>query len=320
MLTGFILAAGFGTRLRPLTDNVPKALVPACGKPLLLRSLENLHSQGVERIGANCHHHPDMVIDFQRRSPIPFSLFHETGTIRGTGGAFYFAKDFLSESPDFFVCNVDIFSSVPIAMLHDKFRAMECVAGLIAVPVAHGGSIYYDCGAKEYLGARADGPAVAGSADFIGMAFYKKEFLELLKADDFSIVPVWKRAREMGYSVKVLEVAASYWTDVGTPAALAGFHFDVIDGKYPLPLPSGMLVDAAHRRAYPGAYSPGEIQQLGREVWCEAPRLPEKIWFEKCVVFANGVFPLENPIRNCLVTPWGSIKFGFDKLSQQDGH
>lgn len=307
MLTGFILAAGFGTRLRPLTDHIPKALVPACGMPLLLRSLENLHTHGIDRIGVNSHHYPDMIDGFHRQSPIPFSLFHETGAIRGTGGAFYFAKEFLSGTADFFVCNVDILSSAPIAALYEKFRATGCIAGLVAVPVARGGSISYDCGDKEFRRVRAGGTDAAAGADFIGMAFYKKEFLELIAPDDFSIVPVWKRARELGHSVKILEVAATYWIDVGTPAALARFHFDAIDGKYPLPPHGGMVIDTVNRRAYPEAYSPREIQQLGREVWCEAPRIPEHTRFESCVVLPEGIFPPGNSIRDFLITQWGSI-------------
>ena len=96
MLTGFILAAGFGTRLRPLTDHLPKALISVCGKPLLQRALEFYENNRVKPIGVNSHHFPEFIKSFKNNSAIPFELFHETGAIRGTGGALLFAREFLA--------------------------------------------------------------------------------------------------------------------------------------------------------------------------------------------------------------------------------
>ena len=95
-MRGFVLAAGFGTRLRPLTDHIPKALVPVCGKPLLARSLAFLRGHGVTEIAVNSHYLADKIESFRREQKECFSLFHEEGNIRGTGGALYFAGEFLS--------------------------------------------------------------------------------------------------------------------------------------------------------------------------------------------------------------------------------
>ena len=309
MLTGFVLAAGFGTRLQPLTDRLPKALVPICGTPLLQHVLEWYKSQGIARIGVNSHYFPEHIESFRQQSSIPFLLFHETGKIRGTGGAFYFARDFLSEGRDFFCSNVDIIACISIGELYEKFMASQCIAGLVAVPVAGKGSIYYDASTKEYRGAAADPDADGAAADFIGMAFYKREFLEVLSPEDFSIVPVWKRAREMGHSVKIIEAGSPYWKDVGTPRALAQIHFDVLEKRLPLSTPPELTIKNYSKRAYPRTFSSKEISRIGPEVWCEASSVPEGVFLERCVVMDKAEIPLRKHINNTIITPWGEIRF-----------
>jgi mannose-1-phosphate guanylyltransferase len=308
MLTGFILAAGFGTRLKPLTGRAPKALIPVCGKPLLQRALGFHHCREIARIGVNSHYFPERIESFRQQSSIPFRLFHETEKIRGTGGAFYFARDFLSEGKAFFCSNVDIIACISIGELYERFMASQCMAGLVAVPVAGKGSIYYDTLTKEYRGAATDPDADGEAADFIGMAFYKKEFLDIITPEDFSIVPVWKRAREMGHPVKIIEAGSAYWKDVGTPRALAQIHFDVLEKKLSLSAPEELTIDFDNKRAYPKAFSSKEISRIGREVWCEASSVPEGVFLERCVVMDKAEIPLREHISNTIITPWGEIE------------
>ena len=63
-MKAMIFAAGLGTRLKPLTDTMPKALVPLAGKPLLQWQIEKLKAAGITDIVVNVHHFPDMIIDF----------------------------------------------------------------------------------------------------------------------------------------------------------------------------------------------------------------------------------------------------------------
>ena len=132
-MTGFILAAGFGTRLKPLSDFIPKALVPACGRPLLQRWIDFFRCAGIARMGVNAHHHADQVKAFLDAQETPCSLFHEEDRIRGTGGSWYFAREFLAKHPMFCVANVDIFASIYFASLAGAFRRLNCAVGLIAI-------------------------------------------------------------------------------------------------------------------------------------------------------------------------------------------
>ena len=219
---------------------MPKALVSVCGKPLLERTLAFLHANAMTRIGVNTHAFADQLIDFQMSSENKFTLFHEAGDIRGTGGAFNFAHEFLAAEDTFFVCNVDILANVNVCKAYETFLLSDAIAGLIAVPAQQGnGSIYMNIATNDYLGARSVyiRPNVH-SADFIGMAFYRKEFLSLVTQEDFSIVPVWQRAQEQGYKVSVICTEPdSYWCDAGTPRDLAQIHFDVLDGRLTLDIP-----------------------------------------------------------------------------------
>jgi NDP-sugar pyrophosphorylase family protein len=308
-LTGFILAAGFGTRLKPLTDHIPKALVPVCGKPLLKRALDFCSGQGISRIGVNSFHFPDQMRAYREKSEIGFSLFQETGAIRGTGGAFHFARDFLSQTDYFFACNVDILAHVDIASLFDKFQSSDSCAGLVAIPLESGGSILYDNETKEYRGAKSDPGVSGGCAEFLGMAFYRRDFLPVLRPDDFSVLPIWKRAQAEGLGVKVIEVGAPYWKDAGTPKALAGVHFDLFEKKYLFSLPSDITVDYVGKRAYPARFSPDEIARLGPNVWCEAASIPEEAFIESSVVFRDAALTAGKIVKNAIVTPWGEMGF-----------
>ena len=96
-MKAMIFAAGLGTRLKPLTDTMPKALVPVCGQPLLYHVLKKLVAGGYDDIVVNVHHFPDQIIgylsshDFGAR----ITVSDERGFLRETGGGIRFARPFL---------------------------------------------------------------------------------------------------------------------------------------------------------------------------------------------------------------------------------
>lgn len=106
-MRALLLAAGFGTRLRPITDHVPKCLVPVHGKPLLGYWLDLLLNNNVERILVNTHYLPDVVRQFVADSPWRDSidLVHED-TLLGTGGTVLANRKFFSNGP-FMVAHAD---------------------------------------------------------------------------------------------------------------------------------------------------------------------------------------------------------------------
>ena len=306
-MIGFILAAGFGTRLKPLTDHLPKALVPVCGAPALSHIINDFKNGGINHIGVNSHYLHEQLVAYQSLSPRAFELFHEAEKIRGTGGAFAFARCFLSTEDSFCVRNVDIIADLNFMQLKEKFFAAKADVALVVVPSGKKPTVYYDAQTKEYRGTAPNSEAVGG--EFIGTAFYSRRFLECITSDDFSIVPVWARAKASGLTVCVIEVPALYWNDIGTPAGLAQVHFDVLDQKCTLAIPAGMTVDYSHRVAFNSLLPEHEKTSLGEYCWIE----PSDFFVDKrtarCIVMARSKMNLQTQIDNTILTPWGAIPF-----------
>ena len=250
-MRGFILAAGFGTRLRPITDKLPKALVPVCGEPLLAHNLRVLHKSGAfSTIGVNSHYLHEQMEQFQRESPIPFELFYESDKIRGTGGALDFARDFLSGDDTFLIANVDILHKFDIAELAARFVDSGRICSHVSIPADGLGTVLYDSATGDYLGVSDDREALSVGAnlcvrpsvgkileaEFTGVAFYRREFLEFVKEDDFSVIPIWKRAASAGRAPGVIipKKEASWWMDIGTLEALEKIETEVNNGRIDL--------------------------------------------------------------------------------------
>ena len=124
-MKAFVLAAGLGTRLRPLTDRMPKALVPVGGVPLLEQLFIRLKDAGYDEIVVNVHHFADMIEDFlaeKENFGLKVEISDERDLLRETGGAVRHAAPLL-ESPDghFLVHNVDIISDLDLRWFDARF-------------------------------------------------------------------------------------------------------------------------------------------------------------------------------------------------------
>lgn len=108
-----ILAAGLGTRLRPLTDTMPKALVPVGGRPLLDIVIDKLAQQGFDRFVVNVHHFAQQIIDHVKSLEIPSVLISdETAQLLETGGALKKAQQLFRDDEPILIHNVDILDNV----------------------------------------------------------------------------------------------------------------------------------------------------------------------------------------------------------------
>jgi len=121
-----ILAAGLGTRLKPLTENKPKALLEWEGKPLLEQVILKLKAAGFTSIIINVHHLADLIMDFVRQMDhfgIEIEFSHEKDELLDTGGGIANASWFFGQDP-FLVYNVDILSDIDLgAMYEDHLKS-----------------------------------------------------------------------------------------------------------------------------------------------------------------------------------------------------
>ncbi len=129
-----IFAAGLGTRLKPLTDNMPKALVPIGGKPLLQHIIEKLSTAGFYEIVINTHHFSEQIIRFLQDNNnlgLHIEISDETDKLLDTGGGIHKAAAFLKKDAPFLVHNVDILSNADLSALYDNHIRQNSIASLL---------------------------------------------------------------------------------------------------------------------------------------------------------------------------------------------
>ena len=136
-----IFSAGLGTRLKPLTDTTPKALIPLAGKTLLQWQIEKLKAAGITDIVVNVHHFAEQVIDYLREHDnfgCNIQVSDERDMLLETGGGLRKAQSLLTSSPDspiasepILACNADILSNIDIPTLLKAYNPDEM--GLVVV-------------------------------------------------------------------------------------------------------------------------------------------------------------------------------------------
>lgn len=129
-----IFAAGLGTRLKPLTDTIPKALIPIGGKPLLEHVIIKLKTAGFDEIIVNVHHFPDQIIDFLKANNqfgIRIEVSDERNMLLDTGGGIRNAKWFFDDNKPYLVHNVDILSNIDLKELNNEHSKSGSLATLV---------------------------------------------------------------------------------------------------------------------------------------------------------------------------------------------
>lgn len=227
----FILAAGLGTRLRPLTDNRPKALVEYGGKPLLQHLLERLQTFGCRDFVLNLHHFPQMLrafaTDYALQHNINIRLSDETEKLLDTGGALTHALPLFDKEQTVLVHNVDVMTDLDILRLERQMLESDADALLSVRRRESSRYLYADAQGrlrawKNVRSGQTKGDAIQES--FIPLAF---SGIHLLKTElvaewakkygtenPFSVIDAYM---ESIYDKKILlaEQQGGYWKDMG---------------------------------------------------------------------------------------------------------
>ena len=130
-MKAMVFAAGLGTRLRPLTDTMPKALVPVAGKPLLYHVMNKLRRAGYDEFIVNVHHFPEQIREYLASTDFKVQISDESEDLLETGGGILHAEKLILPCQEpFLVHNVDIVSNLDLAWLQEKTRP-EALATLV---------------------------------------------------------------------------------------------------------------------------------------------------------------------------------------------
>jgi N-acetyl-alpha-D-muramate 1-phosphate uridylyltransferase len=222
-VTGMVLAAGLGTRLRPITDHLPKPLVTLGGRTLLDHAIDRLAASGVERIVVNLHYKPEMIAAHlaERRSPA-ITLVHE-GELLETGGGVFNALDALGDV--FYVVNADVFwldgKTPALLRLAGAFDAERLDALLLLQRTAtalgyegRGDFMLDPLGRVRRRHEREVAPHL-----FAGVQILHKRLFDDCAPGKFSLNRLYDRAIAAGRLVAI--VHDGEWYHIGTPAGLA---------------------------------------------------------------------------------------------------
>jgi mannose-1-phosphate guanylyltransferase len=229
-----ILAAGLGTRLRPLTLTTPKALAPVLNRPLLGLILDQLLEAGAQRLAVNTHHLADQVQEFLKSNTpagLDLAVRHEP-EILGTGGGLHSLGRALGEA-SFLAVNADILTDLDLAGIfrrHDE----EALATLVLHDCPPYNTVWLDRqGRVAGIGARparAAGPALA----YTGVQVVSPPMLDWLPATGpADLVAAWRAALAQGKHLAALVVSGHFWQDLGTPEAYLSAHRRLLSGDSP---------------------------------------------------------------------------------------
>ena len=222
--TAMVLAAGLGTRMRPLTDPRPKALVPVAGRALIDHVLDRLRDAGVTRAVVNVHHFADqMEAHLATRRDLEVVVSDERAALLDSGGGIRHAADKLGRDP-IFVANIDslwIEGAAPaLETLKGAWDPAEMDILLLLVRRGHGIGFEGPQGFfRDAAGRLTHSTAPQPPTPFanVGAAILKPQVLDDQPDGAFSIVPVWRRLQAQG---RLHGVAMDgYWMHVGDPAA-----------------------------------------------------------------------------------------------------
>lgn len=247
MLQAFILGAGLGTRLRPLTDRVPKPLVPLFHRPLAEWALESCATAGAGRFAINTHHLPEMWHDpvlglpvtddpsaasclagnglaarHARWHDMPVAYFHEPVLLE-TGGGIRNLSPWLEHST-LLVHNGDIFATLPLGKLIAAHRDSGLPATLAIRSTGDSKHIALDAAGTRVTDIRGHLGRDPGSHVFTGIYCIEPEFLDLIPpGEKISVIPAFLELAKMG-KLGAVTLDEGKWVDLGQPTSYLRAH------------------------------------------------------------------------------------------------
>ena len=255
-MKAMILAAGLGTRLRPLTNDRPKALVEVAGHTLLEITLRRLASFGISEVIVNVHHFADSVIEYLQKNHnfgLRIEISREDDLLLDTGGGLKKAAWFFLEGhghEPFLLHNVDVISTIDLRRMLQFHRENNALATLAVQPRETARRLLFDqdsqlCGRQTGKGAAdivrptSETTALA----FSGIHVISPEFLEMINEQNaFSIITTYLHLAGLGQRILGFRADEYYWRDLGKPEHIAQATADM--NQRVLTLPGAFKADS----------------------------------------------------------------------------
>ena len=231
-MKAMILAAGFGSRLRPLTDILPKPMFPIMNRPVLEHTIDLLRTHGILDITVNLHHLPDMVRDHfgdGQRFGMKLNWSPETA-IMGTAGGIKAAQQYLDGEP-FIVINSDIVVDIDLKQVIDFHRARRAALTLVVKEnegVHDPIEIDADQRIVHMIGAPSkNAPEITSRVTFTGIQIMEPGIFERIPSGKFYGTTTEVFPEMVAEQLPVFAFRhVGYWADIGTAASYLRTHKD----------------------------------------------------------------------------------------------
>lgn len=240
-MKAMILAAGLGTRLRPLTNDRPKALVEVAGHTLLEITIARLKQFGVREVIINTHHFAGMMVDYLKTKN-NFGLrveISQEDILLDTGGglkkaAWFFLRD--GSAAPFILHNVDVISTIDLRGVLEFHQQNQALATLAVQARQTTRYLLFDehmqlCGrrvVKEQEAEMARPVQAPKELAFTGIHIISPRLLEMMCEDGvFSIVQPYLRLASQGEKIRGYQADGAYWRDLGKPENIAAAAHDL---------------------------------------------------------------------------------------------
>jgi mannose-1-phosphate guanylyltransferase len=285
MHTAFLLAAGFGTRLRPLTEARPKPLLPVCGIPMLDYALAHVRAHGHTRVLVNAHYLWQDVAVWAETNGVTLQV--ELPIVLGTGGGLRAALPNMGESV--VIVNADILSDVDLTALVDAIPKDGASMALRHDPDAQniGPVEANEAGSVVRITQVVPSDEGISGTHFTGVHAMSKAAIARIPDDGEQclIRTSYKEMVPTGLVGSVLHSGA--WVDVGKPGAYLDANMAVLDGRVPTPIDPWTrgCKGAGGSWVGPNASIEGEI--------------------DHSVIGADAIVPADASLRNCVV--WDGV-------------
>jgi NDP-sugar pyrophosphorylase family protein len=252
-MKAMILAAGLGTRLRPLTNDRPKALVTVAGRTMLEMTLARLREFGVSEVIVNAHHFAEMIVDYLEANH-HFGMRIEVSRedeLLDTGGGLKKVEYFFSGSQEPFILhNVDVISTINLARMVQSHRELNALATLAVQDRATSRYLLFDeqgrlCGRragsnKDTCYPRSENPDLGHPAitetqalAFTGIHILSPNiFAKIKEQGAFSIIDSYLNLAAQGEKIIAYRADDCSWRDLGKPESIAQAAEEISSGKY----------------------------------------------------------------------------------------
>jgi mannose-1-phosphate guanylyltransferase len=269
-VAGMVLAAGLGTRLRPLTEVLPKPAVPVAGVPLVRLALARMRAAGVRRAVVNAHHLAPVMARVAREAGVATGVEVSPSVepvIAGTGGALREARALLGRPGAVVLWNGDVLFDVDLAAVVAAHRRSGALATMVLAPMPPGAAyatVDVDAGmAVRRIAGRGPGGEGLVPLHFTGVHVLSPEILDAVPGEPFDcdvnrhVYPPLLA----GGAVRAV-VASGYWNDLGTPARYLQACEDVLSGAAHVGLPGADPFEGT-RQIAPRVFVAGDAEVRG---------------------------------------------------------